>query len=222
MQIDRNPDKQHFTSRIRFVDKRTFDLLQCLTPKESKILSYDIFDKSGYLLNKNKVVTTDVRTCTGGFIIDPEKGIAPLSIHLRNSASNLEEIDNLEKFLKGRNAFFIGAKRRVGCRHIEFAREVFKKISELAKAKAIKTTILEGLDDYCGVDLAYWGKKDTILVGLHRIIPQDGKPSKKEYIQINDINHLRKFFEKIRIAQGDEIEFNQPLSLKEIAEFKLN
>ncbi len=222
MHINKNQNSPVFTSKIKFVNKRTFDLLQLYTPNNVKITSYDISNKSGYLLNKSKTLTTDVRTCTGGFVINPEENISTISLHLRNSEKNLEDIDKLSDFIKGKNAFFIGAKRRIGDKHYDFAHEVFKKISNLTKGKSIKTTTLEGLNDFCGVDLAYWGKKDTIFVGLHKIIPRKGEPPEKKYIQIDNLKQLKKYFDKIRISQVDELEFNQSLSAKELAEFIFN
>ena len=219
MRINREQSNPVFTSKIKFVDKHTFNLLQLYISEKAKITSYDISNRSGYLLNQSKVLTTDVRTCTGGFVIDPDKKMSTISVHLKNSEKNLENIDNLNPFISGNNAFFIGAKRRFDDKPYEFAHEVFKKISNLAKRKSIKTTTLEGLNEYCGVDLAYWGKKDTIFVGLHRIIPQKGKPPQKKYIQIDNLTQLKKYFEKIKISQTDELEFNQRISTKELAEF---
>lgn len=219
MQVNKNQNGPVFTSKIKFVDKRTFNLLQLYTPNNVKITSYDISNGSGYLLNKGKALTTDVKTCTGGFIIDTTQKISTLSVHLLNSKKNLEDIDKLSSFIKGNNAFFIGAKKRFCDKHFEFAHEVFKKISNLTKKNSIKTTTLEGLNDYCGVDLAYWGKKDTIFVGLHRIIHQKGKPPQKKYIQIDNLKQLKKYFEKVKISQIDELEFNQSISTKDLAEF---
>ena len=219
MQVNRTQNNPVFTSRIRFVNKQTFNLLQLYMPENLKITSYDISNRSGYLLNKSKTLTTDVRTCTGGFVIDPTKEMSTISVHLKNSKENFENIDDLSHLIKGKNAFFIGAKRKFNDNYYEFAHEVFKKISNLTRRKSIKTTTLEGLNDYCGVDLAYWGKKDTIFVGLHRIIPQKGKPPEKKYIQIDNLKQLKKYFDKIKISETDELEFNQSLSLKELSEF---
>ena len=40
--------------------------------------------------------------------------------------------------------------------------------------------------------------------------------------QIDNLKQLKKYFDKIRISQVDELEFNQSLSAKELAEFIFN
>lgn len=209
----------NFTSHYKIINQHIMSLLQRYTPKDCRIVSYDIPDKSAYLLGKNVIATSDVRTCTAGLVIDSHKKLAELAMHIKNTDYNLNNLSVLTKHMKGTNAFLAGAKTNFGDVKFEYAKEVMEILKRKLRTLGIKTTRLEGLNGDCGLDMAYCGKKDTVFLALHKIIPKKEGKFEKEPIPVNNFEDLKKYFRKIRIAQGDYFEFNSKASLQDLIDY---
>lgn len=211
-----------FTSHIKFVDRKTMDIIQNCTGRKNRIFQWSIPDKSAYLLNKSKAATQNVRSCTGGFVIDAEADCAAIAMHIQNTDYNLHNIDIIKNLMKGTNAFFAGAKSHFASKKFLYSSEIMQYLVKSAKNKNLKTTYMRGLDMYCGIDMAYWGERDTIFLEIHKILPKKKGLFDKEHIDVKDFSHLTKLFESIRIASCDDLEFGAKISSKDLIDYYIS
>ena len=130
-------DNVSFTSKINFVDGKTFDAL-C---RRGRFISANKLDE--YVRIADEFYTCDVRTCTGGGVIDFEN-MAAGGFHYLDNLSNNTNLGKFfaELFEKIKNpdrAFIIGGKE-LNC--APYSIPNFKEICKVIRERVPKVTVL--------------------------------------------------------------------------------
>lgn len=213
-----------FTSRINFVNRNTFDnfrkgmyvdfrpdntfsaldmnILQRIereTGKKIKHLRMDV-------LKADEFYTEEVRTCTGGGVVDTKTGEAA-GFHVYDSLDNFNKVEDILDNIFGRvknpdRAVIVGSKELHGS---DYSKPIFKAIYEgIAKRVPNVTVLREHTLPYSETDFHYSAKNDTWTIrSMFR--PLTGI---KEF-DVSSKEELDKCFKEVRIADGDVLTFEK-------------
>lgn len=205
---------QSFTSKIVILSPTEFIKLTMGLQKENAILDNTI--RTGFKTQMQDVFTRNVRSCTGGFVIDRSSKTAPLAMHIEDTSESLDVLNKNADFIKGlydgTNAFFIGGKTVVGYKEgnmkwrrpakeiiSEYAEKVYDKFVGFAHEKNIPVTYFKDLDKFHEAHIYYNGKKDTVFCSI---------PSMKYFMEyVKNPEELKAAVKEFKIAPTDTLEF---------------
>ena len=220
-------DKTTFTSRINFVNSKTFDGFkrgayvdfrregEFNTKKLSNMQKYknkleQIISSKAMNLSRSDVVAADefytdgVRTCTSGGVIDLKTGKCA-GFHFYDSLNNMEKIDEMianifDKVPNPDRALILGGKN-LKCSN--YSLPIFEKIAEAIKSRIKNVTVFrEHLYPFSETDMHYSLKNDTWTIhSMFRPVTE----IKEQYISSN--KDLGNCFREIKIADGDDLNY---------------
>ena len=213
-----------FTSRINFVDRKTFDNFRKgayvdfrvnndITALDMKILKAVEKLTAGKIqhprldvLKADEFFTEEVRTCTAGGVINTKTEEAA-GYHVYDSLDNLEKVDDILDNIFGRvenpdRAFIIGSKKLV-CSI--YSRPIFQKIYEGITKRVPNVTVLrEHTLPFSETNFHYSLKNDTLTIqSMFR--PLTGI---KEF-DVSSKEELEKCFKEVKLANGDFLTFGE-------------
>ena len=216
-------DNLSFTSRINFVDKKTFENfrrgtyidfrpdndLSFLDLQKIREIEKELGSKINHprldVVKADEFSTDSVRTCTAGSVVDTVNGEAA-GFHTYDSLSNFEHVDDIldNLFWRVKNpdrAFLIGSKNLKGS---EFSCPIFQKLYEgIAKHVKNVTIFREHLFPFSESDFHYSLKNDTLTINSMYKPLTDWRE-----FDIKSKEDLNKCFKEIKVADGDIVTFN--------------
>lgn len=213
MQVNKT-NKQPFTSKIVILSPLELTRITKKLKPENVINGWSV--RTGFKTNMQHIYTRQVRSCTGGFVINNVKKTSPLAMHIEDTADNLLSLEKNADFIKdmyeGSNAFFIGGKTIIGVKYgnlkwkktaveivSEFAEKVFDKLTGFAKEKDIPVTYFKNLDKYHEAHIYYNGDIDTVYCSI---------PSMREYMNyVKNWDELKSVVKEYNVAATDKLEF---------------
>lgn len=209
-------DKISFTSRINFVNTKTFEKFRRGTyidfrkdlnfecsqnaknPWFAKIVRSDV-------VKADEFYTDEIRTCSAGGVIDSKTGQCA-GFHFYDCAENSENTDNMLKIIfslvpNPDRALILGSKK---LRFSNYSIPVFEEILKGLKSKIDNVTIFrEHIFPYSESDLHYNLKNDTWTIRSMFRYPTDLVHDH----EVIDPQKLEQCFKEIKIAEGDSINF---------------
>ena len=214
-----------FTSRINFVDSKTFDRFMkgayvdfrtdhgLIPPNKinerivSKLTGKPIYKRSD-VLEADEFYTDTVRTCTAGGIVDTKTGKA-VGFHIYDSDANADKtdeiLDNIFAYIPNPDrALVLGSKKLKGS---VYSIPIFQKILEGIKKRVQNVSVFnEHIFPYSETDMHYSLKNDTWTIrSMYRPLMDY-----KEY-EIESKDDLAKCFRDFKIADGDFITFDKDI-----------
>lgn len=188
-------DSISFKSKIKFV--HNIDFLKNYsrgtnigyTHCEPNVLKSDVF------------YTKSIRTCTGGGLVTPQKGC--LGFHIWDDMVNKKNFEKIAHSIirwlnPAERGLLIGAKALKGS---DYSIEQFKRFKEFLSKHVPNLSIFEKHQHECSQShISYSLKDDTWFIASDFLDNVTG-----EYYQVNNLETLRKAFENIKIAKGDEL-----------------
>lgn len=220
-------DKTTFTSRINFVDSKTFDGFrrgayvdfrkegEFSTKKLSNMQKYknkleQMINLKKMNLSRTDVVAADefytegVRTCTSGGVIDLKTGKCA-GFHFYDSLDNIGKIDEMIANIFDRvpnpdRALILGGKN---LKFSNYSLPIFEKIAEAIMSRIKNVTVFrEHQYPFSETDMHYSLKNDSwTIYSMFRPVTE----IKERYISSNE--DLGKCFREIKIADGDDLDF---------------
>jgi len=206
-----------FTSRINFVDRKTFDNFrrgafvdfrpQCVTE------GFDInLDKSkGFVNDKLCMVKADefftegVRTCTAGGLVDSKSGVA-IGFHYYDDLANLNSVDKFIKKIFSMvpnpdKALILGSK---DLKFSTYSLPIFKKIQEAISSKVANISIFkEHIFPFSETHLHYSLKDDSWTINsMYRPLTDI-----QEFDVLSE-DIMKKCFKEVSISNGDNLYFS--------------
>lgn len=183
-----------FTSKIRFVDRNTYNKLF----KNNKI-SY--FHNTPNILKADEFYSEEIRTCTGGGLVKPFKEAE--GFHIWDDKPNIknfpENINRLFRFIKNpERGILIGSKKR---NENPYSLEIFTKFKKIFLERVKNISLFERHRYELSETNYHYSLKDdtwTIYSTFQR-----GKNSAMR--QIKTLDDLLECFENISIAKGDRL-----------------
>ena len=209
-------DKISFTSRINFVDAKTFDKFRrgayvefqkdlnfmcaqnSTSPWFAKLVRPDI-------VKADEFFTDEVRTCTAGGVIDTKTGQCA-GFHLFDCLSNFRGankiIDNIFSLVPNPDrALNLGSKDLV---YAEFSTRLFEQILEGLKSKIKDITVFKKhVFSSSESDLHYSLKDDTWTIHSMFHCPLESFHDQ----EVINPEALKKCFKEVKIADGDSLNF---------------
>ena len=207
-------DKVSFTSRINFVDAKTFEKFRtgsyidfrrdinfrnedANSPWFAKIVHSDI-------VKAKKFYTDEIRTCTAGGVIDSKTGECA-GFHFFDSLENHENTDLMLEAIfslvpNPDRALILGGKKLAVA---DYSMPIFEKILKGLKSKIENVTVFkEHFYPFSESDLQYNIKKDTWTIhSMYRPLTEI-----KTYC-VNSKDRLKNCFKEVEIAKGDSLDF---------------
>lgn len=194
-----------FKSNIKIVSPAKYKMLtekmaqnsSCEYIYEWRFLKHKLLNLSKtnpYRLNANQVVTEGIRSCTGCFVVDKKSKNLPLAFHLYDELNSVEKVEDLDKFIKGTNAFLIGARGK-----FKDSLPLFNKCENMLKKNKIPTTIMKDFRGKWEADIAYDSTNDDIIICIKDIFDP------RKYV--NNFPELKNSFNKFELSPTDTMEF---------------
>lgn len=161
-----------------------------------------------YRLNSKRILTEGIKTCTGLVVSNPQKKVASIFAHFLHSKNELDNMNLVEKYIKGKNAILIGAKYKYDskCDTIK----VFDAVRALCCSKKLPITEIKGLSTSWEANMAYDGAFDNLFVCIKEISPKD--ENNPDYV--NSLGMLKRKCNKVCISPTDNVKFIPDEKLK--------
>ena len=214
-----------FKMKINFVDAKAFAKIKGgvyidWQPPHKVVSKYNEWADLGLksIIKRQDIVhadefrTANVRTCTGGGIIDL-KNSGSSGFHYYDDKTNYNNIvDFLKKLFEVNknpdSAFVIGGKNLL---HNEYSLPIMNTILEIFKLKIPKVTYFcEHGFPYSETDFHYSRKDDTLTIcSMFR------SPTELTEHHVSSPEDLKKCYKRIHIADGDELYINEKKVEKE-------
>lgn len=201
--MDRNYNIS-FKSNIHIVPKQLFD--QVVKGKNIDHLS-DVL----HIIQANQFYTLDVKTCTAGSFIS-KSGENPVGFHFFDTYINLNKARVLARSVlnqfdkKPNNGLILGSKKLPNTfkyREHQHSIEFFQQLKNTFFEYIDKISIFEGHQKIKSRTHYYYSKdEDTHYICAEYV------NRKNEAVSVTNYNQLKKFYKKIKIAQGDHLFIN--------------
>jgi len=209
-------DRISFTSKINFVDGKTFEKFYRgkyidFRPENNfsnpQKFHWPWFKKSlrNDIIKADEFYTDNVRTCTAGGVIDSNTGQCA-GFHIYDSYDNAVDADKLLEAIftlvpNPERAMILGSKR---LSFANYSLPVFEEILEGLKSKIKNITIFrEHIFPYSETHFHYSLKKDTWTIRSLFRYPTDLMYDR----EVLDSKALHECFKEIKIANNDKLNF---------------
>ena len=188
-------DAVSFKSKIKFV--HNIDFLK----NQNKGCYIGYTHSEPNVLKCEKFYTNAIRTCTGGGLVSSKEGC--LGFHIWDDIVNKKNFDKIAilmiRFLKTPERGLLICSKDL--KDNIYSLEQFKRFKDFLSKRVPKLTIFEKHKHDCSQShISYSLKDDTWLIASDYL---DNETD--EYCWVNSIESLRKAFETIKIAEGDEL-----------------
>lgn len=198
-----------FKSKINFVNLNTFE--EVVGGQKIHHLSRDILKASSFY-------SYDIRTCTGGGVVSPNKheacGFHILDCYENNVNLNkiIKKIFKYAKVDKPERALLIGGKLTSSA---PLSLQNFKEIKNKLKDKIHKITLFEEHNSFLGQSSFHYDLKTDTWTILSQYAHKEERGT-----EVLTPELLKRAYKKIKIADGDELYINRKKVLKtEFPEF---
>lgn len=196
-----NISSQNFNSNIKIVSPKHFDRIVEKMSKDGakNVTNWDIapatkeVHRYGYIRNMKDGFTKEVRSCTAGVIASDRK-VAPLFMHISNTADNCINLPRLHGMMWGKNAILVGSKNICN-----LSSYLFNAIKRCLTQENIPVSIFEDLNDYYEAHLAYKSESDTLYLAIN------DATNIGNFVKNQD--ELNKAFRNIQLSSYDNVEF---------------
>lgn len=197
-----------FTSRINFVNAKTFENFRCGTyidfRKGCEIVTPKFPRPDIY--KTNEFYTEEVRTCTAGGVIDSKNGEC-LGFHIYDNLINEENadsiIENIFKLIPNPDKALLLGSKQLTC--AKYSLPIFKKIYEGLSSRIKNITVFrEHTLPISESNLHYSLKNDTWTV--HSMYTE--LLNLKEHHILSE-NELQKCFKEVILSPDDTINFDK-------------
>ena len=204
-----NMDNIQFTSRINFVNEKTFDnfrkgiYVDFREPYKTELFGKKIRTN---IVKADEFYTDTVRTCTAGGIINHKTGDCT-GFHIFDNYENSQRTNDIleEIFKRVKNpdrAFILGGKNLTVS---EYSMPIFEKICNGIKKRVANVTIFkEHIFPYSETNMHYSAKEDTWTIqSMYRPLTDI------KSFDILSKEDMVKCFKEIEIADGDVLSFGK-------------
>lgn len=153
------------------------------------------------ILKSDRFYTEAIRTCTGGGLVNPQKGA--LGFHLWDDKTNKKNFEKISMTMvrwlpSAERGILVGSKKLLSS---PYSIEQFSRLKEFLSNRIKKISMFEcHVHDDSQTHFSYSLKDDTWLLSSTYIDKDTG-----EYVLVDTIEKLRKAFAKIKIADGDSL-----------------
>lgn len=210
-----------FTSNIKFVPIKAFDEIlekaSCSPKNNIRHIEPTYVYKEAFWKTKDNIFTTEIRTCTGGGIINNEE---TLMFHLIDESDTYynakifeSEADSL--IPNPSNGLLVGGKYIKYDRDTDMSLPVFDKIKEFLSKKVNLSFFRNHKHLDSQTDLLYLRGEDSWYL-CTKDAPEIAKLREKEPLcYVTDAESLKRAYENIHISKNDRLFINDKEITKE-------